>query len=129
MKTTYRAFTEAYRLCSELQKDPNQPEKFRYACGRFVAKNKSAAMAHDEKLMDLRVDHAATDDSGFFLKEEDGSYRYTKEGFKKLNEAARKLAAEEVQIEPYLSSDQPKELPEIQLEILAGFVIDTIKTT
>lgn len=44
-----------------------------------------------ERKEDVQVKFSATDNDGILLKEEDGSYRYSKEDIKKLNGELRKI--------------------------------------
>ena len=46
---------------------------------------------YNEKLEDLRLDNANTDDSGSLILDDKGGYKYSKDGLKKLNKDIRSL--------------------------------------
>jgi hypothetical protein len=58
---------------------------------KIGAKIKSELEAYNEKLEDLRLDNAHTDDSGALILDEKGGYKFSKEGLKKLNKDIKKL--------------------------------------
>lgn len=55
---------------------------------------------YDEKLADLRLDYAATDDKGVLLLNDKGAYTFKKDDLKKLNEKVRALNEEEFILDP-----------------------------
>jgi vacuolar-type H+-ATPase subunit I/STV1 len=57
-------------------------------------KLKSVLEAYNEKLEDIRLDNAHTDDKGCLITDEKGSYKYSKEGTKKLNKEIKALLQE-----------------------------------
>jgi hypothetical protein len=58
-------------------------------------KMKSHLEAYNDKLDDIRLDHANTDKDGSLLLDENGGYKYTKDQLKDLNKKAKVLLAEE----------------------------------
>jgi hypothetical protein len=57
-------------------------------------KLKSVLEAYNEKLEDIRLDNAHTDDKGCLITDEKGGYKYSKEGTKKLNKDIKALLQE-----------------------------------
>ena len=58
---------------------------------KIGAKIKSNLEEYNEKLEDLRLDNAHTDDSGALILDEKGGYKFSKDGLKKLNKAVQEL--------------------------------------
>jgi hypothetical protein len=54
-------------------------------------KIKSELEAYNEKLEDLRLDNAHTDDSGALILDDKGGYKFSKDGLKRLNRDIKKL--------------------------------------
>ena len=57
-------------------------------------KLKNVLEAYNEKLEDIRLDNAHTDDKGCLITDEKGGYKYSKEGTKKLNKDIKALLQE-----------------------------------
>lgn len=53
-----------------------------------------------DKLGELRLDNASTDKDGNLILDEKGEYKFSKEGLKKLNEAAKELISKEFEFKP-----------------------------
>jgi predicted nuclease with TOPRIM domain len=58
---------------------------------KIGTKIKSELEAYNEKLEDLRLDNAHTDESGALILDEKGGYKFSKDGLKKLNKDIKKL--------------------------------------
>ena len=58
------------------------------------AKLKSVLETYNERLEDIRLDNAHTDDKGCLITDEKGGYKYSKEGTKKLNKDIKALLQE-----------------------------------
>lgn len=58
---------------------------------KIGAKIKANLDEYNEKLEDLRLDNANTDDSGSLILDEKGNYKYSKDGLKNLNKDIKKL--------------------------------------
>jgi hypothetical protein len=58
---------------------------------KIGTKIKSELEAYNEKLEDLRLDNAHTDDSGALILDDKGGYKFSKDGLKKLNKDIRSL--------------------------------------
>lgn len=58
---------------------------------KIGTKIKSNLEEYNEKLEDLRLDNAHTDDSGALILDEKGGYKFSKDGLKKLNKAVQEL--------------------------------------
>jgi predicted nuclease with TOPRIM domain len=61
---------------------------------KIGTKIKAELEAYNDKLEDLRLDNAHTDDSGALILDEKGGYKFSKDGLKKLNKAIRSLLDE-----------------------------------
>jgi hypothetical protein len=61
---------------------------------KIGTKIKSELEAYNEKLEDLRLDNAHTDDSGALILDDKGGYKFSKDGLKKLNKDIRSLLEE-----------------------------------
>ena len=58
---------------------------------KMGTKIKSELEAYNEKLEDLRLDNAHTDDSGALILDDKGGYKFSKDGLKRLNRDIKKL--------------------------------------
>ncbi len=61
---------------------------------------------YNEKLDDVRLDNAHTDESGALLLDEKGGYKYNKSGLKKLNEDVKNLLQEEFEFYQFTFSTE-----------------------
>jgi hypothetical protein len=61
---------------------------------KIGTKIKSELEAYNEKLEDLRLDNAHTDDSGALILDDKGGYKFSKDGLKKLNKDIKGLLEE-----------------------------------
>jgi hypothetical protein len=78
----------------------NQETKVQKKLAKIYEKLDKYGKMYDEKLADLRLDYAATDDKGVLLLNEKGGYTFKKEDLKKLNEKVRALNEEEFVLDP-----------------------------
>ena len=53
-----------------------------------------------EKLQEIRLDNASVDKDNNLILDEKGEYKFSKEGLKKLNEAAKELINQEFEFKP-----------------------------
>lgn len=58
---------------------------------KIGTKIKSELEAYNDKLEDLRLDNAHTDESGALLLDDKGGYKFSKDGLKKLNKDIKNL--------------------------------------
>lgn len=72
-----------------------QETKVQKKLAKIYEKLEKYAKEYDEKIQDLRLDFAATDDKGVLMLNDKGGYTFKKEDLKKLNEQLRKLDEEE----------------------------------
>ena len=77
---------------------------------KIGAKIKSNLELYNEKLEDLRLDNAHTDESGSLLLDEKGGYKFSKDGLKKLNKDIRKLMEETFDFYQFTFSTEGLEL-------------------
>ncbi|CAB5218610.1 hypothetical protein UFOVP216_38 [uncultured Caudovirales phage] len=67
---------------------------------KFGEKLKPYQETYVNKVEELRLDNAATDDKGVLTVDEKGEYKFTKEGLKKLREDIKKLNESEFDFTP-----------------------------
>lgn len=78
----------------------NQETKVQKKLAKIYEKLDKYGKIYDEKIADLRLDYAATDDKGVLLLNDKGAYTFKKEDLKKLNEKVRLLNEEEFILDP-----------------------------
>ncbi len=105
-----------------LQSNQDQT-KFRYALERMDKRLKPQIEEYSDALNDLQIEHAATDGHGALLADEQGNFRYTKDGLRGRNKAQRELLEKAVEFEPYFATELPSELTDREKVVCAGFVI------
>lgn len=124
MKVNYEKLIEFLQVSARWISDKNNAKtKLGYAIERVRKNCKRHIDAYNEAVQDLQVDNAATDDKGVLLTEENGAYKYTREGMKNLNKAIRELRKKDVEVEVYHASELPEELSDEMKEVFDGFVI------
>lgn len=67
---------------------------------------KGVLETYNEKLEDIRLDNAHTDDKGCLITDEKGGYKYSKEGTKKLNKDIRALLQETFEVDQFTFSTE-----------------------
>jgi hypothetical protein len=67
---------------------------------KFGEKLKTYQEDYVNKVEELRLDNAATDEKGVLLVNEKGEYRFSKDGLKKLREDVKKLNESEFDFKP-----------------------------
>lgn len=72
---------------------------------KIGAKIKSNLELYNEKLEDLRLDNAHTDESGALILDDKGGYKFSKEGLKKLNKAIQELLNSEFEFYQFTFSN------------------------
>jgi predicted nuclease with TOPRIM domain len=100
---------------------------------KIGAKIKSELEAYNEKLEDLRLDNAHTDESGALILDDKGGYKFSKDGLKKLNKDIKGLLEQTFEIYQFTFSHEgienygflegwveglefPKEVEEVEAE-------------
>jgi len=78
----------------------NPDEKAIKKLKKFAEKLKPYQEEYSAKLQELRLDNAATDKDGVLILKEDGDYKFTKEGIKKLGEQLKELNEKEFEFKP-----------------------------
>jgi hypothetical protein len=73
---------------------------------KIGTKLKAQLDIYNEKLEDLRLDNAHTDESGSLILDEKGGYKFSKDGLKKLNGAVKDLLKEEFDIYQFTFSTE-----------------------
>jgi hypothetical protein len=77
----------------------NQETKIQKKLFKVYEKVKSTYEDYLEKIEELRLDNALTDDKGGLILNEQGKYRFNKEGLKKLNKDINALEDQEFAFE------------------------------
>lgn len=85
---------------------------------KIGVKIKSNIETYNEKLEDLRLDNAHTDESGSLLLDEKGGYKFSKDGLKNLNKGVKALLEETFEFYQFTFSTEGLEL----YEFLNGWV-------
>lgn len=85
---------------------------------KIGVKIKSNIETYNEKLEDLRLDNAHTDESGSLLIDEKGGYKFSKDGLKNLNKGVKALLEETFEFYQFTFSTEGLEL----YEFLNGWV-------
>lgn len=67
---------------------------------KFGEKLKPFQQEYVNKIEELRLDNAATDDKGVLITDEKGEYKFSKDGLKKLREDIKKLNESEFDFTP-----------------------------
>jgi hypothetical protein len=67
---------------------------------KFGEKLKPFQQEYVNKIEELRLDNAATDDKGVLVTDEKGEYKFSKDGLKKLREDIKKLNESEFDFKP-----------------------------
>lgn len=73
---------------------------------KIGTKIKSELEAYNEKLEDLRLDNAHTDESGALLLDDKGGYKFSKDGLKKLNKDIKGLLEKTFEIYQFTFSHE-----------------------
>ena len=131
MKKTFKELLEIDLVVGKLyRKDTTlKDSKFGYAYNRFHAKNYEPVIKNlKEDMADLGVKHALEDEkTKALLQDEQGNYKYSKEGKLALNKEERELIEsyenKEIEITPYISVFTPS-MSDEDFETLKGIVVD-----
>ena len=78
----------------------NPDEKVIKKLKKFAEKLKPYKEEYSAKLQELRLDNAATDKDGVLILNEDGDYKFTKEGIKNLTKQVEELGNKEFEFKP-----------------------------
>lgn len=73
---------------------------------KIGTKLKAQLDIYNEKLEDLRLDNAHTDENGALILDDKGGYKFSKDGLKKLNSAVKDLLKEEFEIYQFTFSTE-----------------------
>jgi hypothetical protein len=133
MKKTIKELLEIDNVIGGLYKKDItlRDTKFGYAWKKFYSKNiKPAIEEYEEKITDIRIDNALTDEKTKAIledKENERGFKYSIDGLKKCLDQERKafkdLELKEIKVEPYLSGYVPDGLTEEQKELLTGTIL------
>ena len=94
----YKKINEVINQINNIQGNPE--EKVIKKLVKFAEKLKPYQEEYATKVQELRLDNAATDKDGVLILKEDGDYKFTKEGLKKLQEQIKELGEKEFDFTP-----------------------------
>ncbi len=108
-KTTYADVIKFLNVAGAwLAGDPaNARTKLAYAIERVRTRAEKIVREYNTRLADIAVEHCETDDKGIILEGPQGQYRFKKEQRKACLDEQRKLADQQVEIEPYFATKLP----------------------
>ena len=143
LKTTFRSVFEfrghaqAYLASCDRKRDeakkpkegeeaakPEPRSKFEYALRKVLKKSDRIAEDYNDTLSDIQIDNALDDPTTKeLLKDSQGQFKYSKEGAKARNKAARELLDKPCEIEPHIAESVPDDVEDDQREEFRGFII------
>ena len=94
----YKKINEVIYQINNIQGNPE--EKVIKKLVKFIEKIKPYQEEYASKVQELRLDNAATDKDGVLILKEDGDYKFTKEGLKKLQDQIKELGEKEFEFKP-----------------------------
>jgi len=124
IKTQVKTYREANLFMRNAQAwlaDHKDPSKMAHAVTRVIKRLEGPLRTHQDRVDDAIIEHAKCDEKGTLLQE-DGSYRYDKEGARKRLAKLRELSEETFEFEPYYCTDRP-DLNHLERLVFAGFVL------
>jgi transcriptional regulator of heat shock response len=77
------------------QQVKGQDTKISQKLGKIAKKLEKYVDEYNEQVQEIRIDNASTDDKGIILKEENGNYKFSKEGLKKVMKQIKELNEKE----------------------------------
>jgi hypothetical protein len=106
--------------------------KLSYAIEKVSKQTDGYISEYRDAVQDIGIEYAAVDSDGVLLVQEDGSFKFTKEGLKNKVRDERDLLKEwkdkEFDVEPFYSTELPEDISDAMLDVLTGFVIAPSKT-
>ena len=99
VKKNYEDLLNVNYLLSLQLRTVSEGTKAKKALEKFAKRLEKHLEIYNEKIGDLNLDYAATDDKDVLLMDEKGGYQYKKEDQKKRTEAIKKLLKEEFDFE------------------------------
>jgi hypothetical protein len=94
----YKKINEVIYQINNIKGNPE--EKVIKKLVKFIEKIKPYQEEYASKVQELRLDNAATDKDGVLILKEDGDYKFTKEGLKKLQDQIKELGEKEFEFKP-----------------------------
>jgi hypothetical protein len=128
MTKTNRQLINFINFARLFMQQHKEQTKFRYALERMDKRLGKQIESYTEAVADLQIEHAATDEKQAILTDEQGNFRYTKDGIRARNKAQRELLEQPVEIEPYMATEVPDDLSDAEKQACAGFVIPELPT-
>lgn len=125
---TYKEVFSFIANANAYLKTNEEETKLKYAIERTGEKVNLVTKEYAQKVKDLRLEHAYSDEKGKvpFTTNEQGEreYEYSKEGLKALDKAIEELWNSSVELEVYYAQELPEGLEEYFKEVFKGFVIE-----
>jgi hypothetical protein len=100
VKKSYEDLLNVNYGVSLVVRELSEGTKAKKAIEKFSKRLENHIETYNEKLGDINLDYAATDDKDVLLLDEKGGYRYKKEDQKKRADAIKKLLKEEFEFQP-----------------------------
>lgn len=107
----------------------NHPEenKLTYALKKVSKKIKSQVEDFQEEVAELRLDYASLDKDGNLKSNPDTKgYEFKPDKLKEFNKKLKELGAKEIEVETYIATKIPDDLPYEFREIFTPFVIKEV---
>jgi hypothetical protein len=131
MKKTYQEIFDFIEPAyNHVHKEENKNTKMAYSIKKMIGDAKfkkpgrltDAISKYYEKLEDIANELASTDEKKNIIIDPNGNKVYTAEKLKQKRDQEKQLLKEEVEFEPYFSTEIP-ELTEVEQHFFSGFVI------
>lgn len=88
-----------------ISKSDGKMSKFLYALSKMQKRLKSEVESYNDSLEEIKINLAGKDKDGYLITE-NNSYKFTPENRIKLNKETKELSKEEIEVEPYIVSDE-----------------------
>jgi hypothetical protein len=82
------------------QKVKDEDTKVSQKLSKIAKKFEKYVNEYNEQIEEIRIDNASTDEKGVILKEENGGYKFNKEGLKNVMKGIKELNSKEFKYEP-----------------------------
>lgn len=134
MKFSWNKLVEFANAATIYLKTHPGETKLSYAINRTLPKLARLNEAVVARLGDIDADYCLTektkDGNEVIMREENGDFRFDREGWKKRNaERVKFLNAAEIELDVYFASGVPDTLTETELQAFEGIVVDPIDVT
>jgi len=127
MKVTYKQLIIFRQMAKRyIDMQGSKSNKLTWACMKLRRVTENLVEDFAEKESDIRVHKASLDDKGNFILDKDGQYIFKPNDLLEVSKKMRLLHDEVIEVEPYIVTIVPKELPISWYEYLAPFVLNEL---